>query len=71
MKNEEGRFTAMSEKCDFCLCDNRWHHAEAEFLENVARLRVDYGKLQVAVSVGLKRELNAMNSLYIGGLPGT
>ena len=70
VRNDDGLFTAVSDECDYCLCDNRWHHVEAEFIENVARLRVDHGKLRIASGAGHKQQLNAVNVLYIGGLPG-
>ena len=57
-----------SEVCEYCLCDNKWHHVQVEYEYGVLTLRVDHGKLRAAEA--LHDDLNTSGILYIGGLPG-
>ena len=67
--NNDGLFSARTEVCPHCLCDNKWHTVTAELIKNVATVRVDGRKLRVGVSKGYEQSLNTNHELYIGGFP--
>ena len=70
VRNQDGLFSARTEVCRHCLCDNKWHSVTAELIKNVATVRVDGRKLRVGVSKGYEQSLNTNHELYIGGFPG-
>ncbi len=71
VRNEDGLFSATTEWCEHCLCDNKWHSVTAELVRNVATVRVDGRKLRVGVSKGSREQsLDTRHELYIGGFPG-
>ena len=70
VRNQDGLFSARTDVCPHCLCDNKWHTVTAELIKNVATVRVDGRKLRVGVSKGYEQSLNTDHELYIGGFPG-
>ena len=38
--NAGGRFSAVTEECDFCLCDDKWHSVTADLVKNIVILQV-------------------------------
>ena len=38
--NGGGRFSAVSEECEHCLCDDRWHSVTAQLIKNIVILQV-------------------------------
>jgi len=69
--SKDAIYSVVSDKCEFCLCDNRWHTVQATLIRNVVTLKVDDGRMLASVSSGTEMSLNTDNELYIGGFPST